>query len=148
MGCTPINLVENGTLKSWFLDAPSARELGLETTGHATRSLANPPHPSPSNLFIENGNVQFEQLIAPLEKAFLVTELIGMGVNGVTGDYSRGASGFWIEKGQVAYPVNEVTIAGNLKEIFLAMTPASDLEFKDDVNAPSLLINNMTVAGE
>ena len=142
-----ISVVEGGILKSWFLDSPTARELGLEPTGHASRSLANPPHPGPGNLRIENGAVSFQDLIAPLEKAFLVTELIGMGVNGVTGDYSRGASGFWIEKGQILYPVNEVTIAGNLKDMFLSMTPASDLEFKAAINAPSLLIDNMTVAG-
>lgn len=141
------HFIKSGVLKSWLLDCPSARELGLKTTGHASRSLAGVPHPSPTNFYMENGEVSLNDMIKNVGTGFLVTELIGMGVNLVTGDYSRGATGFWIEKGEVAYPVNEVTIAGNLKDMFLNLAPASDLEFKGAVNAPSLLLGAMTVAG-
>ncbi len=140
-------LVEKGRLTTWLLDCASARQLGLETTGHAARGTGGPPHPSATNLYMEPGQLSPEALIADIEQGFYVTELLGMGVNGVTGDYSRGAAGFWIEKGKIAFPVSEITIAGNLKEMFLHLTPASDLVFRYGTNAPTIRIEGMTIAG-
>jgi len=140
-------LVENGTLLTWLLDSGSARQLGLATTGHASRGASGPPAPSSSNLYMEAGGATPEAMLAEIEAGLYVTELIGFGVNGVTGDYSRGASGFWIENGRKAYPVSELTIAGNLKEMFRQLTPASDLEFRYASNAPTLRVDGMTVAG-
>ncbi len=140
-------LVENGVLTTWLLDCASARQLGLQTTGHAARGTGGPPMPSTTNLYLEPGTLSPEDLIADIEQGFYVTELMGMGVNGVTGDYSRGAAGFWIEKGQIAWPVSEVTIAGNLKEMFAHLTPASDLEFRHGTNSPTIRIEGMTLAG-
>ena len=110
------HLIENGVLQSWLLDLASAAQLGLMPTGNASRSLSSPPSPGTSNCFIENGTVSLEDLIADIKDGFLVTEFIGSSVSLTTGDYSRGASGFWIENGEIAYPVTESTIAGNLKE--------------------------------
>ena len=107
-------LVESGVLKTWILDCASAKQLGLQTTGHAARGTGGPPSPATTNLYMEAGSVSPDRLIADIAQGFFVTELIGMGVNMVTGDYSRGASGFWIENGKIAYPVAGVTIAGNL----------------------------------
>jgi len=140
-------LVETGRLTTWLLDCASARQLGLETTGHAARGTGGPPHPQSTNLYMEPGSLSPQALIADIEQGFYVTELMGMGVNPVTGDYSRGAAGFWIEKGKIAFPVSEVTIAGNLKEMFLHLTPANDLEFRYGTNAPTLRIEGMTIAG-
>ncbi len=140
-------LVEMGRLTTWLLDCASARQLGLQTTGHAARGTGGPPHPSATNLYMERGPLSPEALIADIEQGFYVTELMGMGVNPVTGDYSRGAAGFWIEKGKIAFPVSEVTIAGNLKEMFLHLTPANDLVFRYGTNAPTLRIEGMTIAG-
>jgi PmbA protein len=142
-----LSLVEDGVLKTWLLDSASARQLGLTTTGHAARGTGGPPSPSVSNLYLVPGKVTPEELIGDIDQGFYVTELIGMGVNGVTGDYSRGAAGFWIEKGKIAYPVSEVTIAGNLNAMFAQITPANDLVFKYGTNAPTLRIDGMTVAG-
>jgi PmbA protein len=141
------NLVEDGVLQTWLLDLASARQLKLHTTGHASRGTSGPPGPSPTNLHLAVGAVTREELIDDIDRGLLVTELMGMGVNGVTGDYSRGAAGFWIENGQLVYPVSEVTVAGNLKEMFLNLTPANDLEFRHGIDAPSLRIDGMTVAG-
>jgi len=143
-----MSLVENGVLKTWTLDCASAKQLGLETTGHAARGTGGPPSPSTTNLYMEAGAVSPDGLIADIAQGFYVTELIGMGVNMVTGDYSRGASGFWIENGKIAYPVAGVTIAGNLKSMFRQLTPASDLVFRYGTNAPTLRVEGMTVAGE
>ncbi len=140
-------LIENGVLTSWFLDCASARQLGLETTGHAARGTGGPPSPSSTNLYLEAGKISVKDLIADIKQGFYVTELMGMGVNGVTGDYSRGAAGFWIENGEIAFPVSEVTIAGNLKDMFARLTPASDLEFHHGTNAPTVRIEGMTLAG-
>ena len=140
-------IIEDGVLTTWLLDLRSARQLGLKTTGHASRGTSSPPSPSPTNVWLEAGAQSPEQLIADIAQGFLVTELMGMGVNGVTGDYSRGAAGFWIENGQLAYPVSEVTIAGNLKDMFLHITPASDLIFKTGFDAPSIRIEGLTIAG-
>jgi PmbA protein len=141
------NVIEHGCLTTWILSLSSARQLGLETTGHAARGTSGPPGPSVSNLFMEPGPAGPAELMADIGQGFYVTELMGMGVNTVTGDYSRGASGFWIENGELAHPVSEVTVAGNLKDMFLALTPADDLEFRYGTDAPTLRIDDMTVAG-
>ncbi|MFZ5690387.1 MAG: TldD/PmbA family protein [Pseudomonadota bacterium] len=141
-------VVDDGILASWFLDTATARELGMTTTGHAARGVSAPPSPLPSNLYLEPGNLTPEQLIAETGTGFYVTDLIGMGTNLVTGDYSRGAAGFWIENGEIAYPVSEVTIAGHLLDMFRSLTPADDLAFKFVTNAPTLRVEGMTVAGQ
>ena len=127
-------LIDKGVLTTWLLDCASARQLGLETTGHAARGTGGPPMPSATSLYLEAGTLSPEALIADIKQGFYVTELMGMGVNGVTGDYSRGAAGFWIENGEIAFPVSEVTIAGNLKDMFTHLTPASDLVFRQGTN--------------
>jgi PmbA protein len=141
-------LVDDGRLSSWILDSPTARELGLVTTGHAQRGVSSSPSPGASNLHLEAGTVSPEDLIADIKDGFYVTDLIGSGVNGVTGDYSRGASGFWIENGKRTYPVSEVTIAGHLFKIFRTLVPANDLEFRYGVNAPTVRLEGLTVAGQ
>lgn len=140
-------LIEDGVLTTWLLHSASARQLELETTGHAARGTGGPPGVSTTNLYMAPGAQSPDVMIKDIPNGFYVTELIGQGVNGVTGDYSRGAGGFWIENGEIAYPVNEVTIASNLKDMFLNCTPASDLEFKYGTNAPTLRVDGMTVAG-
>jgi PmbA protein len=144
----PLAVIDDGVLKTWFLDCATARELGLATTGHAQRGVSSSPSPGASNLHLEAGPLSPEELIADIADGFYVTELIGMGVNQVTGDYSRGAGGFWIENGERTYPVSEVTIAGNLIDMFRAMTPANDLEFRYGTNAPTLRLEGLTVAGQ
>jgi PmbA protein len=140
-------LIDDGILKTWILDCATARELNLQTTGHAQRGVSSTPSPSPSNLHMAAGTKTPEELIADIEDGFFVTDMIGMGVNLVTGDYSRGAAGFWIENGQCTYPVSEVTIAGHLADIFASITPANDLTFRYGTNAPTLRVEGMTVAG-
>jgi PmbA protein len=140
-------IVDNGRLTTWLLDSASSRQLGLATTGHAARGTGGPPSPSPTNLYMAAGPYSPEELMSDVREGFYVTELIGMGVNGVTGDYSRGAAGFWIEKGEIAYPVSEVTIAGNLKDMYLNLTPANDLVFRYGTDAPTLRVDGMTIAG-
>ena len=141
------NVVDGGVLSTWFLDLRSARQLEMATTGHASRGTSSPPSPSATNLYLEPGTVSPAELLGDIDSGFYVTELIGFGVNGVTGDYSRGASGFWIEKGVLAYPVSEVTVAGNLTHMFANITAADDLEFRYGTDAPTLRIDGMTVAG-
>ncbi len=140
-------LIDKGQLTTWLLDCASARQLGLTSTGHAARGTGGPPMPSATNLYMQAGSLSPQALIADIKQGFYVTELMGMGVNGITGDYSRGAAGFWIENGQIAFPVSEVTIAGNLKDMFLHLTPASDLQFRYGTNAPTCRIEGMTIAG-
>jgi PmbA protein len=140
-------LVEDGVLKTWVLDCATARELGLATTGHAQRGVSSTPSPGPSNLHLEPGAQSPEQLIADISDGFYVNDLIGMGVNLVTGDYSRGAAGFWIENGKITYPVSEVTIAGHLTDMFRSLMPANDLTFRYGTNAPTLRVEGLTVAG-
>jgi PmbA protein len=140
-------LVQNGVLASWLLDSATARELNMKTTGHAQRGVSSTPSPGPSNLHLAAGAKTPDELIADIEEGLYVTDMIGMGVNLVSGDYSRGASGFWIEKGQCTYPVSEVTIAGHLLEIFKGLEPANDLKFRFGTNAPSLRVEGLTVAG-
>lgn len=140
-------LIEKGVLQTWLLDCASAKQLGLATTGHAARGTGGPPSPSSTNLYMEAGSMTPDALIADIKEGFYVTELIGMGVNGVTGDYSRGAAGFWIENGKIAYPVSEITIAGNLKDMFRNLTAANNLEFRYGTNAPTVRVESMTIAG-
>jgi PmbA protein len=140
-------LVEDGVLKTWLLDCATARELDLETTGHAQRGVSSTPSPAPSNLHLAPGDKSPDELIGDIEDGFYITDMIGMGVNLVTGDYSRGASGFWIENGERTYAVSEVTIAGHLAEMFAGLVPANDLVFRYGTNAPTLRVEGMTVAG-
>ena len=140
-------VIDDGRLTTWLLDTSSAHQLGLKSTGHASRGTSSPPSPAPANFYLEAGGASPENLMADIREGFYVTELIGFGVNAVTGDYSRGASGFWIEDGVTTYPVSEVTIAGNLKEMFAALTPADDLEFRRGVDSPTVRIEGVTVAG-
>jgi PmbA protein len=140
-------VVDDGVLVSWFLDSATARELGLTTTGHAQRGVSSSPSPGPSNLHLSPGTDTPDALIADIAEGFFVTDLIGMGVNQVTGDYSRGASGFWIENGKRSYPVSEVTIAGSLIDMFQALSPANDLEFRFGTNAPTVRVEGLTIAG-
>jgi PmbA protein len=143
---SPTEFVSHGMLETWLLDSASARQLGLEPTGHATRGGGGSPGVSTSNMHMCAGAMPRETLIADIKRGVFVTELIGMGVNGVTGDYSRGAAGFLIEDGEITTPVAEFTIAGNLKDMFLNLTPANDLEFRYGTNVPTLRIEGMTVA--
>ncbi|WP_085901017.1 TldD/PmbA family protein [Kiloniella majae] len=141
------NIIEDGVLLTWLLSLSSARQLGLQSTGHASRGTSGNPSPSPTNLYMEAGELSPKELIKDIKQGFFVTEMMGSSVNGLTGDYSRGAGGYWIENGEIAYPVSEATIAGNLKDMFLNLTPASDLVFRYGSNAPTIRIDGMTVAG-
>jgi PmbA protein len=140
-------IIDDGVLTSWLLDSATARELGLVTTGHAQRGVSSPPSPGSYNLHLEAGEPSPAELMSDIKQGFYVTDLIGSGVNGVTGDYSRGAAGFWIENGERTYAVSEVTIAGHLIEIFKSLTPANDLTFRYGVNAPTVRIEGLTIAG-
>jgi PmbA protein len=144
----PSKLIDAGILTRWLMDSASARQLGAEPTGHASRGVGGSPGVSTSNVHVSPGAVSRDALIGGIARGFYVTELIGQGVNGVTGDYSRGAGGFVIENGKLGHPVAEVTIAGNLKDMFRNMTAADDLEFRYAVNAPTLLVEGMTLAGD
>jgi PmbA protein len=141
-------LVDGGVLATWLLDLASARRLGLATTGHASRGGATLGSPGPTNLTLEPGALAPADLIKDIRSGFYVTEMMGMGVNTVTGDYSRGASGFWIEDGELAHPVSEVTVAGNLADMFRRLVPASDLEIRGTTDAPTVRIDGLTVAGK
>jgi PmbA protein len=140
-------IVEDGVLTTWLLDSRSARQLGLKTTGHAARGTGGPPSPSATNLYMAPGALTPAELMADIKEGLYVTELIGMGVNGITGDYSRGAAGFMIRDGAIAEPVAEITIAGSLSEMFAHLTPASDLVFKRGTDAPTIRVEGMTLAG-
>jgi len=143
----PTDIIADGVLTGWLLDSAAARQLGLAPTGHATRGVGGPPGASATNLHMQPGTLSPAALMADVKLGLFVTELIGQGVNPVTGDYSRGASGFVIRDGALAEPVAEITIAGNLKDMFAALTPAGDLVFRQSVNVPTLRIDGMTVAG-
>lgn len=140
-------LIEEGVLTTWLLDCRSARQLGMKSTGHAKRGTSSMPSPSPTNLYLEAGALSPEALIKDIKQGFYVTETMGDGINGVTGDYSLAARGFWIEDGHIAFPVNEMTIAGNLKEMFLNLSAANDLSFKYGIDSPTIRIENMAIAG-
>ncbi len=141
------NLIDNGVLTTWILDLRTSRKLGLEPTGHAGRSPSSPPSPSTTNVNLVAGQQTPEALIADIKEGVFVTDAFGQGVNGVTGDYSRGIAGFWIEDGALAYPINEITIADNLKDMFKALTPADDLVLRYGVDAPTVRVDGMSVAG-
>ena len=140
-------LVEDGVLTGWLLDGRSARQLGLRTLGNASRSAGGQPNPSSSNLYLKPGTMTPAELMADIKLGLYVTELIGMGVNGLTGDYSRGAAGFMIRDGAIAEPVAEITIAGHLRDIFAHMVPANDLRFRRGTDAPTVRIEGLTMAG-
>lgn len=140
-------VIDDGRLTTWLLDLRSARQLGLAPTGHAGRSAASPPAPMASNFYMAPGAIDPAALIKPIARGLYVTEMMGFGVNGITGDYSRGAAGFWIEDGEIAHPVGEITVSGNLLDMFAHLTAANDLEFRYGIDSPTLRIDGMTVAG-
>ena len=140
-------IIENGVLTGWTLDLGSARKLGLDSTGNAGRAPSSPPSPSVSNLELTQGAGSRDYLLAEMGTGLLVTSLIGSSINPTTGDYSRGAGGFWVEGGQIAYPVNECTIAGNLREMLSRVRPANDARQHLSRVVPSLLVENVTIAG-
>jgi PmbA protein len=140
-------LIEDGVLTTWLLDSRSARQLGMRSTGHAARGTGGPPSPSATNLYLAAGALSPAELMADIKLGIYVNELIGMGVNGVTGDYSRGAAGFMIRDGAIAESVAEITIAGNLIEMFAHLTPANDLRFRRGTDAPTVRVEGMTMAG-
>lgn len=142
LACHRRNLIDGGVLTGWILDLRSARQLGLAPTGQGSRG-----GPSTSNVFLPAGTDTPEDQITSISQGLYVTELIGSSINAVTGDYSRGASGFWIENGELTYPVSEITIAGNLKDMFRTIRPASNLEFRSSVSAPNCLVEGLTIAG-
>jgi len=133
-------------LMSWMADSASARQLGIAPTGHAARGVGGAPGVSPSNLYLAPGKRTREELLAAFPEAVLVTELIGQGANLVTGDYSRGASGFMVRGGAIAEPVAEITIAANLTDMFATLEPGADLEFRRGIDAPTILVPEVTVA--
>jgi PmbA protein len=138
-------LVADGVLTGWIAESASARQLGIEPTGHAARGIGGAPGASPSNLFMQAGSRSREDLLGAFPKALLVIELIGQGVNSVTGDYSRGAVGFMVRDGEIAEPVAEITIASNLIDMFATLEPGSDLQFRRGIDAPTILVPEMTV---
>jgi len=142
-------VIDNGVLKSYLLNTYTAKKLGLETTANASRGLAGTPGIGPGNYFLQPGTQTPKELIAGIKEGLYVTEFLGQGVNLVTGDYSRGASGLWIQNGELTYPVEEITVAGNLKELFFNVSEiANDLEFRGSVAAPTFRIDGLTVGGE
>lgn len=143
----PSDIIADGVLTGWIMDSASARQLGLQPTGHATRGVGGPPGTGLTNLYMEAGTLSPDELIADIKLGVYVTELIGQGVNGVTGDYSRGASGYVIRDGKLCEPVAEITVAGNLRDMFRELTPGSDLQFRRGVDVPTIRIEGMTVAG-
>ncbi|QXQ05918.1 TldD/PmbA family protein [Sphingosinicellaceae bacterium] len=147
LATTPTPIIRDGVLTQWLLDSSAARQLGLAPTGHAVRGTSGPPGAGPANLHMAAGTQTPTELMAGIKRGIYVTELIGMGANGLTGDYSRGASGFLIEDGELTVPVAEVTIAGNLKDMFLNLTVANDLDFRHATNVPTIRIEGMTLAG-
>jgi len=142
------NLIEDGVLTNWFMNSGQAKQLGLETNARASRGTGGAPGSGATNLYLEAGDASFEDLVAEAKEGLLLTSMFGPQVNPNTGDYSVGCSGFWIENGAVAYPVSEITIAGNLLEMYATAIPANDLEFRGSINAPSILIASMTIAGD
>ena len=148
LACTERALIDEGVLTGWLLDLRSANQLGLTSTGNASRGLGSAPHPSAHNVYMQKGVQTPDEMIGQIKQGFYVTETFGSGVNLVTGDYSQGAAGFWIENGVISYPVNELTIAGNLRDMFMQLTPANDLVFEYQTNAPTVRIDGMMIAGK
>ncbi|MEC8795373.1 MAG: metallopeptidase TldD-related protein, partial [Pseudomonadota bacterium] len=141
-------LIEDGVLQSWVLDLATARKLGLDSTANAVRGTSSPPSPSVTNLDLTRGAKSRDELLAEMGTGLLVTSMIGSSINPTTGDYSRGASGFWVENGEIAYPVNECTIAGNLRDMMRGVTAANDARMHLSRRVPSLLVEGLTLAGE
>jgi PmbA protein len=141
-----MELVANGVLTTWLADSAAARQLGIQPTGHAVRGVSGSPGAGPANLHIAAGTRSREEMVAGIKQGVLITELIGQGVNGVTGDYSRGAAGFLISNGEIGPAVAEITIASNLRQMFATLEPASDLRFRRGIDSPTLLVPEMTVA--
>jgi PmbA protein len=148
LAAAPRNLVEQGRLTGWLMESASARQLGLAPTGHAARGASGAPGVSASNVHLAAGSASPAELMADIADGVYITELIGHGVNGVTGDYSRGASGFRIVNGEIAEPVAEFTVAGNLIEMFKTLNPANDLEWHRAMNVPTIRVDGMMVAGD
>ena len=142
----PLDLVKDGVLTTWLADSAAARQLGISPTGHAVRGVSGAPGAGPANLHIAAGRRSRDDMIASVRQGVLVTELIGQGVNGVTGDYSRGAAGFLISDGEIGPAVAEITIASNLRQMFATLEPADDLRFRRGIDSPTLLVPEMTVA--
>ena len=144
----PMNLIDDGVLTTWLLNSSSARQLGLATTGHASRGLAGPPGVGPSNMTLQPGTADQAQLMKDAGTGILVTSMFGPSLNANNGDWSVGCSGFWFENGEIAYPVTEITVAGNLIDIYARLVPGSDLEIRGSSNAPSILVDALAIAGK
>ena len=147
LGSRKYTLIQDGVLQQWLLDLSSAKQLNLKPSGNAKRGISGPPSPGTSNFMISPGDVTPENLIKNVSEGFFVTDMIGSSVSMITGDYSRGASGFWIKNGELSIPITEATIAGNLKEMFMTLQPANDIDYSHSINSPTLLIEGMTIAG-
>ncbi len=143
-----INLIENGVLTDWLMNTAHAKQLGLETNARATRGTGGAPGAGSTNLYMQTGAASPEELMRDAAEGLLLTDMFGPQVNSNTGDYSVGCSGFWFEKGEIVFPVSEITIAGNILEMYAGAVPANDLEFLGATNAPSILIPSMTIAGD
>lgn len=141
-------LIDDGVLTTWLMNSSSARQLGLESTGHASRGLAGPPGVGTSNLTLLPGDKTQAQLMKDAGKGVLITSMFGPSLNGNTGDWSVGCAGFWFEDGELAYPVTEITVAGNLIDIYARLIPGSDLEFRGSANSPSILVDSLAIAGK
>jgi PmbA protein len=142
------NFIDDGVLTDWFLNSAQARQLGLETNGRASRGVSGGPGSGPTNLYLKPGATTFDDLLKMAGTGLLITDMFGPQVNQNTADYSVGCSGFWIENGEKSYPVSEITIAGNLFDMIRDLVAANDLEFRGAVNAPSVLVGAMTIAGD
>jgi PmbA protein len=147
LAALPLTIVEDGVLNHWFLDSSTGRELGLASNGRAARGTGS-PSPGSTNLTLLPGAETRDALIKSIGTGLYVTDMIGSGVNGITGDYSRGASGFWIENGELTYPVSEMTIAGNLIDMFARLRVADDLIYRFSMNAPTVAVEDLTLAGK
>ena len=147
MAARPRSIVENGILQGFTLDLATARQLGMQSTASASRGTSAPPSPGLSNIALTQGTRSREDLLSDMGTGLLVTAMIGTSINATTGDYSRGASGFWVENGEIAYPVNECTIAGNLRDMLKTVTPANDARPHLSRVVPSLLVQGLTLAG-
>ena len=147
LGTSKHILIKDGVLKNWLLDLSSAKQLNISPSANAKRGISGPPAPGTTNLILLPGEVSPEYLISNLTNGFYVTDMIGSSVSMVTGDYSRGANGFWIQNGELSYPITEATIAGNLKDMFMTLKPANDLDFSHSINCPTMLVEGMTIAG-
>ncbi len=142
------DLIDDGVLTTWLLNTSSARQLGLASTGHASRGLAGPAGVSTSNLTLQPGDKDQAALMRDAGRGVLITSMFGPSLNGNTGDWSVGCAGFWFEGGEIAYPVNEITVAGNLIDIYARLVPGSDLEIRGSANAPSILVDGLAIAGK